>query len=447
MKTVKSLLLGTAAGFVAIAGAQAADLPGKAAPAEYVRICDTYGAGFFFIPGTDTCLRIGGFVRVDYTVNTTPGSRSGSTAVPGQRVLGTSYFDSLYGTSARLTLNVDARSNTEYGLLRAFGQFSAYRGQFDGAFSSQGLVNSGCISRRVLPPSTSSVPSSSSLASPSASRPRSSTSTRATCSSPATSPRPRARPPCWPIPPRSVRASRRRCRWKTACIAATQQDVWLDAAGVNITPLARPLSGVYGMTYGPRKSGHRRQPARRSGLGFGSDHGCPAPADRLRLCCTTDPPRPGLNFGNPTNAAGDKFGWAVGAGLRLNLDMLARGDVLWLQAVYADGALDYAFGTANQGGDRDHLRRGNLSGVNALNSSLRDAVVANNLGGVPVVGNASIQTTKAWSVAAGFRHFWTPALRSSIFGAIPTSTSRLRCWPLGHQVLERRRQHDLVAGS
>ena len=65
MKTVKSLLLGAAAGFVALTGAQAADLPGKAAPAEYVRICDTYGAGFFFIPGTDTCLRIGGYVRMD----------------------------------------------------------------------------------------------------------------------------------------------------------------------------------------------------------------------------------------------------------------------------------------------------------------------------------------------------------------------------------------------
>ncbi len=68
MKTVKSLLLGAAAGFVALSGAQAADLPGKAAPAEYVRICDTYGAGFFFIPGSDTCLRVGGFVRADYSV-------------------------------------------------------------------------------------------------------------------------------------------------------------------------------------------------------------------------------------------------------------------------------------------------------------------------------------------------------------------------------------------
>jgi hypothetical protein len=37
----------------------------KLAPVEYVRVCDVYGAGFFYIPGTDTCLKIGGSVRVD----------------------------------------------------------------------------------------------------------------------------------------------------------------------------------------------------------------------------------------------------------------------------------------------------------------------------------------------------------------------------------------------
>ncbi|HET6377215.1 MAG TPA: porin, partial [Methylocella sp.] len=43
--------------------AGAADLPARqAAPIEYVRICDAYGAGFFYIPGTDTCLRVGGLV-------------------------------------------------------------------------------------------------------------------------------------------------------------------------------------------------------------------------------------------------------------------------------------------------------------------------------------------------------------------------------------------------
>ena len=59
MKLIKSLLLGTAAGFAAVAGAQAADLPTKkAAPVEYVRVCSQFGAGFFYVPGSDTCLKV-----------------------------------------------------------------------------------------------------------------------------------------------------------------------------------------------------------------------------------------------------------------------------------------------------------------------------------------------------------------------------------------------------
>ena len=66
MKLVKSLLLGSAAGLVAVAGAQAADLPTrKAAPVDYVRICSVYGPGFFYIPGTDTCIKLGGKAELD----------------------------------------------------------------------------------------------------------------------------------------------------------------------------------------------------------------------------------------------------------------------------------------------------------------------------------------------------------------------------------------------
>ena len=50
---MKSLLLGTAAGLVAVAGAQAADMPAKAAPVQYVKICSLYGDGFYYIPGTE----------------------------------------------------------------------------------------------------------------------------------------------------------------------------------------------------------------------------------------------------------------------------------------------------------------------------------------------------------------------------------------------------------
>src|SRR5215216_2919297 len=67
MKLAKSLLLGSAAGLAAVVGAQAADLPSvKAAPVEYVRVCSTYGVGFFYVPGTDSCLRISGRVRADF---------------------------------------------------------------------------------------------------------------------------------------------------------------------------------------------------------------------------------------------------------------------------------------------------------------------------------------------------------------------------------------------
>ena len=67
MKLGKSLLLGSAAALVATVSAQAADLPvRKAAPVDYVRVCDWAGTGYFYIPGTDTCLQISGLVRAEY---------------------------------------------------------------------------------------------------------------------------------------------------------------------------------------------------------------------------------------------------------------------------------------------------------------------------------------------------------------------------------------------
>ncbi|MDQ0454212.1 porin [Rhizobium paknamense] len=64
---MKSLLLGSAAALAAVSGAQAADAIVAAAPepAEYVRVCDAFGTGYFYIPGTETCLRIKGYVRFE----------------------------------------------------------------------------------------------------------------------------------------------------------------------------------------------------------------------------------------------------------------------------------------------------------------------------------------------------------------------------------------------
>src|SRR5690349_90622 len=114
MKMVKSLLLGAAAGVVAVAGAQAADLPVKAKPVQYVKICSLYGAGFYYMPGTDTCLKIGGYVRAEVNVQA-----GGSFAVPATLNLNNRNAY-LQDWRSRAAITVDARSQTEYGTLRSY---------------------------------------------------------------------------------------------------------------------------------------------------------------------------------------------------------------------------------------------------------------------------------------------------------------------------------------
>ena len=63
MTLMKSLMLGSAAGIVAVASAQAADLPTrKAAPVEYVRVCNVGGITGWTLPGSDTCVKLSGYV-------------------------------------------------------------------------------------------------------------------------------------------------------------------------------------------------------------------------------------------------------------------------------------------------------------------------------------------------------------------------------------------------
>ena len=118
MLSIRNLILGSAAGLLAVGGAQAADLPVKAKAVEYVRICSLYGAGFYFIPGTDTCIKIGGYVRVDSTFN---GGAHGAPAWNGDLGQQNRYRD-YFVSRSRLQLSVDTRTATEYGVVRTFGQ-------------------------------------------------------------------------------------------------------------------------------------------------------------------------------------------------------------------------------------------------------------------------------------------------------------------------------------
>ena len=63
--TLRSLLLGAAAILSASTVANAADLAIAVEPIDYVKICDAFGVGYWYIPGTDTCLKVGGYVRLD----------------------------------------------------------------------------------------------------------------------------------------------------------------------------------------------------------------------------------------------------------------------------------------------------------------------------------------------------------------------------------------------
>jgi hypothetical protein len=121
MKMVKSLLLGTAAGLVAVAGAQAADMPVKAKPVQYVKICSLYGDGFYYIPGTDTCIKIGGYVRVQFEAGAGASGQvvgAGSTMIPSGLYNRQTTND--YNYTVRAVVSFDVRQQTEYGTLRTY---------------------------------------------------------------------------------------------------------------------------------------------------------------------------------------------------------------------------------------------------------------------------------------------------------------------------------------
>jgi hypothetical protein len=124
---IKSLLLGSAAALVAVSGARAADavVVAEPEPVEYVRVCDVYGAGFFYIPGTETCLAISGYVWYQIAANGydedhTAGVDNGDTY---------GYFGGATGggwmKSVRARVNFDARSETEWGTLRGYIRLQA----------------------------------------------------------------------------------------------------------------------------------------------------------------------------------------------------------------------------------------------------------------------------------------------------------------------------------
>ncbi|MFC5422407.1 MAG: porin [Stutzerimonas stutzeri] len=374
MKLVKSLLLGSAAGIAAVAGAQAADLPSrKAAPVEYVRVCSAYGAGFFYIPGTDTCLRVGGRVRAEYTVGTRYGD-----------------LQDAYGMRARGRLNVDARTATAYGTLRTFFRYE--------------LTNNSGMYLNTTPAGNQGITFPGNIHS-------TSTSTSSLLDL--------AFVQFGPI---------------TAGRAQSFFDFYANDFGFSTLRTADSRLNLlaYTATFGSGFSatisvedrtsgtGNRENGAfTRNFLGFGGagasvlyeGQDFPDIVASLRVDqgwgsaqlsgALTQRKVSGLTLAGaaiaPIAFSSDEYGWAIQGGVKINLPMLAAGDHLFLQAAYADGALGYLGWSGNYGVGRT------------------GPLILGDIGYDPATG--STKTSTGWSVVAGLRHFWTPQLRSELYGS------------------------------
>ena len=167
MTLMKSILLGSAAGIVAVASAQAADLPTrKAAPVEYVKICNVGGIVGWTLPGSDTCVKFSGYITAQFeggnleteynwgtvahaatsignTATSRLFARLSTTALGGdtrqtQRVLiaasdpqqNTTYYRDATGWTTRANFGFDMASNTAYGPLIGHFDLNAENGQF-----------------------------------------------------------------------------------------------------------------------------------------------------------------------------------------------------------------------------------------------------------------------------------------------------------------------------
>ncbi|AMY02082.1 porin [Mesorhizobium ciceri] len=136
---IKSLLFGSAAALIAVSGARAADavVVAEPEPAEYVKICDVYGAGYFYIPGTETCLRIGGYVRYDVGVGDA-GSFDGVNHVPDS--MGEDDH-STYWKNARFNLKTWTGQETELGTLKTYTETRFNFGNSFGDYANQATTN------------------------------------------------------------------------------------------------------------------------------------------------------------------------------------------------------------------------------------------------------------------------------------------------------------------
>ena len=74
------------------------------------------GAGFYYIPGTDTCIKLGGYIRADMGINTNLMFAGNTAGIAGAQ----NRLNNAFTWRSCADLNIDTRTATEYGVVRTY---------------------------------------------------------------------------------------------------------------------------------------------------------------------------------------------------------------------------------------------------------------------------------------------------------------------------------------
>jgi Porin subfamily len=409
MKMVKSLLLGSAAGLVAVTAGQAADLPVKAKPVEYVKVCSLYGAGFYYMPGTDICLKVGGYARAETTYHSNGNFGAGPTGGDVNNRTTNEFV-----MRARAYITADAREQTAWGTARAYvavGVATTDVGNsltpsilgFNRAFIQWAGITAGI---------TQSFYDfySSAAANYRAYFPSSDTGDAG-----------------WWVWAYTAQLG----NGLSATVSAEQRrmsqiigTVGLPTGSSATLPGGLPVfnNGPAGFTPASLVAGTTT-----IGLGYGGIQ-VPDIVANIRLDQTWGSAQimgaahevnaqyygAVSNGLSETGHPGDEWGWVVGAGLRWNFPFIAQGDYFQSQATYTRGATRYM----NQGNNAPNFgwERGNEFGFGVLSDCVFASTTA--FVGGPVVNGTGCNLTTGWQVNASYEHYWTPQFHESFYGGI-----------------------------
>jgi len=383
MKMVKSLLLSSAAGVAAVVGAQAADLPVKTRPVEYVKICTLYGDGFYYVPGTDLCVRFAGNAQYDVNLGVQTGAGGPNYAsATAQNTRDT--FD--YEVRARADFDVDTRSQTAYGTLRTFTRVrmdvlnSQGEGSTSPALPRAFIQWAGWTFGRVK--SLSDVPAFGDDGARNLHQTQNHNDTGANGNNEVSY--------TWELGngmALHVGAGERRVKpnvnLSTAAWGTVGSNPTSSTAG-QVAPnpyVAFKVSQAWGRW----------------------DTSVTANSVRAQYYTATTPGFAGCAGANTGTTfcdhPSDTWGWAVASGLIVNVPWIAAGDIFGAWGAYGVGAGAYASG--------NNLATPGLfgGGNNVAQGPLTDAVYLNGTG---------FELTTVWSVGTYFTHYWTPQFSSTV---------------------------------